>query len=294
MKITNRKAAILSLAVLASFSITLAFAFEWPQKDTSYSSFYSFFGQLRGGTIESSLIFKDSAPVTSAEEGTVACIISEHDSDMGWFESTLGNAVILGHEDQILTVYANLEGSTVPEFTEENSAIHTGDYLGESGNSGWQQGRSCLEFMVIDTKNDTAVNPRILMPRVGRGPTITMGQITLDNKKGTVFDLRETKHVSAGVYTIYKTRQEGAVPFKTNVSINGASIETISFDSLKEVDGRLCATGNSNYSADTLYPDEERLFLAQAMLTPGKNIISISVTDILGNTKTERFSIEVE
>jgi hypothetical protein len=37
---------------------------------------------------------------------------------MGWYENTLGNAVILAHENDLLTVYGNLEEIIIPESQE--------------------------------------------------------------------------------------------------------------------------------------------------------------------------------
>src|SRR5574344_2800299 len=113
----NRNAFVKQTAAFAAtliISSSAAFAFDWPQMETASDSFYSYFGQLRGGTIETSLIFKDSSDVKAADKGTIIATLTEHGDDFGWFESTLGNTVIIAHDNQLMTIYANLDEDTVP------------------------------------------------------------------------------------------------------------------------------------------------------------------------------------
>ncbi|HBB15003.1 MAG TPA: hypothetical protein DCZ76_12125, partial [Treponema sp.] len=86
-----------TLAVTLLGTAAALFAFSWPQAQTNSDTFHSYFGQLRGGTISSSLIFKDNSEVKTADPGDILAVIDDHTEDYGWFESTLGNAVIIGH-----------------------------------------------------------------------------------------------------------------------------------------------------------------------------------------------------
>lgn len=284
---------ILLITVLLTFNAA-AFCFEWPQTETSSDSFYSYFGQLRGGTVANSLIFKENSEINACDNGTIIAVITEHDDDFGWFESTLGNAVVISHNNNLATVYANLDGDTVPERVENSQKAYTGMSLGISGNSGWQESQSCLEFQVFDAENSTSINPRILMPRSGEELPVACGEVSLVDRNGNRTALTKSVSVQPGTYTIYHTRQNVAVPYKTSVLINGVVMETIKYDVLKENNGKLCIYGNSYYPLSILYPDDERQLLSQLHLTSGKNKISISVYDILGNVKTSNFSIDVK
>ena len=283
---------LLLLAVFFAFAFS-AFCFDWPQKETESDSFYSYFGQLRGGTIGSSLIFKDNSDIKAADKGKVVALIKEHDNDFGWFESTLGNTVILEHQNQMFTVYANLDEDSVPEDIEEKQEVAKGCYLGQSGNSGWQEGQSCLEFKVFDTKNKTTINPRVLMPRIGKELPLIMGGITLEDKKNVTHYLQWERYLPSGNYLIYRDRQETAVPYKTVVSVNGAAVETISYDTLKESDERLCITGNTAYSKELIYPDSKRELLANIMLTHGRNTLTVTIIDILGSARSITYNLDI-
>ena len=195
--------------LLLLVSVPLA-AFNWPQDEIMSDSFYSYFGQLRGGTISTSLIFADTSDVRAADNGKVIAVISEYDDDSCFFPSTLGNAVILSHNSgNLLTVYGNIDGEMLTKTVYTAETVKTGSVLGSSGNSGWQQGRSSLEFQVIDTKNNTAVNPRVLMPRIGEELPLTLSGITLISKTGTRSDLLIQRTLPSGLYRVYRQRQAG-------------------------------------------------------------------------------------
>ncbi len=275
---------------ILALSLSRAMAFDWPQNEILSDSFYSYFGQLRGGTISTSLVFSESKEVKAADSGRILAVLAEHDED-DIFDSTLGNAVIIAHKDNLATVYANLESENQEELF-ETKEIASGAKLGETSNSGWQTGEACLEFQVLDTKNHTYVNPRILMPRIGNELELTIKNLSAVNKKGDKFDFNSTKNLQAGTYFLYRERQETAMPYTTTVFVNGAAADTITYDTLLNKDGRICVNGKKNYSSDTVYPDSQRHFLGEVTFPRGKNTVSVVVQDILGKEKQITYTIE--
>ncbi len=274
-------------------AIGFVHAFDWPQDKTSSDSFFSYFGQLRGGTLEASVIFRDPSEVRAAEDGHIMAVITEHNNDFGWFESTLGNAVLIAHDDGFSTVYGNLDEETLSDNLLELDSVSVGDVLGESGNSGWQEGQSCLEFQVIDVKKGTVINPRNFMPRMGSELPLEIGNVTLDDESGKTHYLALEKYLKAGRYKIYHPRQEVAVPYRTATLLNGATVESISFDTMHENGGRLCISGNSNYPVDVIYPDEKRQLIGTVQLLKGHNRLTITMTDLLGTSQTANYDLEV-
>ena len=161
MKI-NKKITLISIFAFAFFvALSFCFAFNWPQVVENSDIFSSFFGQPRGSAYINSLIFENPAEVCAAEEGTVLIELASGIADMGWFETTLGNAIILSHKNEMLTVYGNLDEVTLQSDIEK---VSNEMKLGTSGTSGWQKGKNCLEFQVIDIKSKNLINPFVLMP----------------------------------------------------------------------------------------------------------------------------------
>lgn len=276
-----KKTAIICAAIVAAY--TAANAFEWPQEQQIQSdSFYSYFGQLRGDTISNSLIFSDPSEIKAADNGCLTVIIKEYNDDTDFFPSTLGNAVIIAHSDNLMTVYGNIDAESLPENLSETKEITTGTPLGISGNSAWQQGHSSLEFQVIDIKNNTAINPRILIPRVGLELPLYYGEVILQNKNGKQFKVATQNVIPSGIYRVYRKRQKIVAPYRTRVAINGTVVDQISYDVLMQSDLQLCAMGKKNYPKSVLYPNEELQLMGETSLTPGKNSLQLTLADILG------------
>ena len=271
--------------------ISALFAFDWPQNEILSDSFYSYFAQKRGSTIGTSLVFSESREVKSSDDGRVLTVIAEHDEDE-LFESTLGNAVIVAHKDALITVYANLDAENLPALFSLTD-IKTGTSFGTTGTSSWQQGEGCLEFQVLDTKNRTYVNPRILMPRIGKELQLTIKNVTAISKKGVSYDLGTVKNMPSGVYQLYREKQDIAMPYKTTVYINGAVADTLTYDTLSESNGRICVTGKKNYDVNIMYPNDEQQFLGEITLPKGKTQIIVVAADILGKEKQIVYTVEV-
>ena len=283
-----KKLIFTSIALLALSTLC---AFNWPQNEILSDSFFSYFAQLRGGTISTSLVFSESKEVKAADDGRVLAVISEHNEDE-LFESTLGNAVILAHKDSLVTVYANLDEENLDALY-AMSDITTGTSFGTTGLSGWQEGEACLEFQVLDTKNKTYVNPRILMPRVGKELQLSIKDVIAISKKGVTYDLGTVKTMPSGVYQLYRERQEIAMPYKTTVYVNGAVAETLTYDTLAEKNGRITVNGKKNYDVSTVYHDADKQFLGEITLPKGKTQIMVVVADILGKERQIIYTAEV-
>lgn len=272
---------IISACILLISSI--AFTFDWPQEKVVQSDqFYSYFGQLRGETISNSLIFSEISDVKAADDGYLTVIISEYSDHTDFFPSTLGNAVILSHTDNLLTVYGNIDSESILKEAFNENSIKCGETFGTSGNSAWQQGHSSLEFQVIDTKNNTSINPRLLMPRVGKELPLYYNEIYLQGKNGRQYNVTNQNILPSGIYKVYKKRQAVAVPYRTRVAINGTVVDQISYDLLRQDDNQICVSGRKNYSKSILYPNNDLQLLGEATLTPGKNALQLTITDILG------------
>lgn len=274
MKITKKITSVIALLAISTFN----FAFDWPQNEIMSDSFFSYFGQLRGGKINPSIVFSNTEYVKASDDGRVVCLLKEHnESDL--FESTLGNAVILAHKDDMMTVYANLYD--VEKFNNVDS-VKTGESLGETALSGWQEGDACLEFQVIDTLNKCFINPRVLMPRFGDELELVLHNVTGVNKAGISYTFSTVKTLNAGSYLLYNDRQSVTIPYKCSIYLNGAIAEKVIYDSLYEINGELNIRGKENHPLKEIYPDSNRQFIGQIVIPKGHNELTIIISDILG------------
>ena len=81
--------------------------------------------------------------------------------------------------------------------------------------------------------------------------------------------------------------------YKTSVLVNGAVAENIIYDVLTEKENRLAIKGKNLYTFEELYPDAENQLLAEVILSNGRNIITITVEDYFGNSKTATYTVDV-
>lgn len=281
----SRKSLFASAFIFLNF---ITFAFEWPM---SPENFNACFAQIRGERISPSLIFEEPSEVKSADDGHIILFISEYHDDTEFFPSTLGNAYIVAHEDNLLTVYANLDKDSLSRHNEENPEVKKGEALGESGSSSWHEGKSSLEFQVVDTKNNTSINPKVLMPRTENELPLGLSGIVLQNRNGNFFNIPRESYIPAGIYRVYRNRERVAVPYRTRVVVNGAILDEISFDILRQDGKSLCVSGKGNYPKSVLYPDSRLQLAGEAVFAPGRNSLHISLSDFLGKETAQTYII---
>lgn len=282
---------IINIFIFTVLSLSL-FAFEWPKTNVSKESFSSYFAQLRGKKISTSLVFKEADEVKAAEDGRLLVIMIEPENDSDFFPSTLGTSVIIAHEDNLLSVYGNLDKETLSITRSENAYIESGSIIAQTGSSGWQEDANDLEFQIIDTKNSSAINPKILMTRLESETKYSLYDISLMNRSGDFFSINTTKNYPSGLYKIYQKRNTVVTPVSTSVLYNGVVIDTISYNTIIQENGKNCVNGiKKKYTTAEVYPKEDLFLLGEAMLTPGKTTLGLTITDALGQTHTLNYNI---
>lgn len=288
------KRSLLFFTTILLCSISMAFAFDWPQNEVTKDSYSSYFGQKRGEIISTSICFAEPSEIKAAEDGFILAILTEYNDDTDFFPSTLGTAVILAHEDNLLSVYGNIDQETLTLHGDNEHFVDSGAIIGSSGNTGWQNETSHLEFQIIDTKNKSAINPKVLMPRSETELPLNLNGIFVENKNHDFFDINTYKTFTSGLYRVYQKRNAVAVPYKTNVYINGVIVDQISYDTVIQENGKLCINGKKKYTSTDTYPNDSLQLLGESMFTPGRITLGLSEADILGNIKQANYNIVIK
>lgn len=283
---------IVSVFYFIFLSIQL-FSFEWPQKNMTIEEYNSYFGQYRGDSISSSFIFANPSEVYASESGAVLVVMSESNDDSVFFPSTLGNTAILAHSDNLLSVYANMDKDSLVESTMGKEALHAGEKIGNSGNSGWQQTKNGLEFQIIDTKNTSAINPSVLMVSNNSEMNLLLNDIYLENKDNEIYDIKNRKSIPSGLYRVYKKRDPIAVPYKTTVLINGVIVDQISYDTISQENNKIYISGKKKYLGNVVYPNDTMQLVGETMFTTGKVTLSVLVNDIFDKSKQIDYKISI-
>lgn len=283
-----------SLMLFFFFIRATAYSFDWPQSEITINSFKSYFGQNRGNILSTSLIFAEPTEIKAAENGFILAILTEDKDETDFFPSTLGTAVILSHEDNMLSVYGNINSETLTLNDRKEKNIDAGATIGQVGISGYQVEKGNLEFQVIDTNNKSAINPKILMPRTESDLPLKLAGIMIANKNKNIYDANVCKSYNSGLYRVYFKRNEIAVPYKTSISINGIVVDLISYDTITQENNKICVKGKKKYTSADIFPDDELQLIGEAMFTPGRANLGLSVTDFFGNVQQLNYNIIIK
>lgn len=283
---------LLPVLITVSLALTTLFAFDWPQKQINSNIIISSFGQKYGADISFSYVFADPEEIYAIGKGKILIIMTDDPEETTLFPSTLGTSVIIEHDDELLSVYGNLDRESVEESLNDLQGIQSGQFLGRTGNSGWQKKRANLEFQMMDTTNQNAVNPIIFMPRAENQQPLQISRVMLENRKGEIFNIDSTKTFDSGFYKIYK-EQNASAPYRSTITINGVILDQITYDTIKEENNRMYVSGKKQYLSEDIYPDDERQLLGEAMLTPGKITLGIELEDYIGNSRHLNYILQV-
>ena len=151
-----------------------------------------------------------------------------------------------------------------------------------------------MEFKIIDTKNKAAINPKVLMPRAEEEIPLTLSGVVIGNKNNDMYDINVNKTFSSGLYKVYFKRNKIAAPYKTSISINGVIVDQLSYDMITQENNKLCIIGKKKYTDSDIFPNNDLQLLGEAMFSPGRATLGISISDMLGNVKQLNYNILIK
>ena len=279
---------LLCISVLFSLS-----ALEWP---TDTNQFLRLFGQCIGEhTFEQGMAFENAETVRAADNGTLLIALTARHGQ-GMFPSTLGNALVLLHNDGLQTIYGNLESATA---LGNRVAAEATSVIGRTGNSGWSTPNDLL-FQVSDSERKVYINPLLLLPAVTDKTAPQIQNIVLVNDQNTAFQAAGQRTVRQGSYELYAEISDTAdigthtfSPFRVSIVVNGTNLRTIPFETITQKE-RESYLGTTAFTDTLLYRRKGSLYLGKIILSRGKSDILITARDITGNEKAERFTVQAD
>lgn len=290
LKQINKKTFIILFFLIFFASLSL-FAFDWPQEIASLKEIRNFFAENRNTSISSSLIFPKGELVTLSETGKLLFRYEEKKSCQA-FPSSLGNALVFAHENDLRTVYANLDRIVIDD---SNDFVQKGSEIALSGDSAWHKTDSGLEFAVIDVKNKAVINPLLVLPMNHTALDFQVGKIFLKDSNGEYRELSNSKSFKEGTYRFYRDAKDLMPLYKTIISINGKTVDTLTKDSLYLWEERLVFKSNKGerLSFSKFFPIDNKQYLCEVKLSRGKNTIIVEAFDILANKKQVQYSLDI-
>lgn len=295
------------------FLSTNLFSYDWPVNKGGKQNIKTQFGRNINGTISSSLVLDKDFPVadpkkknektenseppvmemevSEIEEGKIIAVINDYEDSNDFFPSTLGNAVIMIHDNSVISVYGNLDGKSIDK--KETKGI-----IGTTATSAWKENSAAcpLILQIVDTKNNIAINPVTILPQEEKEPVPLPSNIRLKAKNGKIYELSpaQIKSVPQGQYTVYQAVSPSFMPHKTLISINGTEEDSVSYDNIAALQNKTWIKGSKkNYTKETVYPDKDSLFAGEISLMPGKSVLTLSNFNIANEEKSIILNLSV-
>ncbi len=217
-------------------------------------------------------------------------LLSNSSANMGWFESPLGNSVIVAHKNDMVSVYSNLINL---KLNNERKSLTAGEVIGISGESAWKDGDEGVGFQIMDTKMKRLINPVVLMQDLPQAQRVSITGVTAVNRSGESFPLFNGGTLKAGAYTVYMDIPTVGMLHGSSVALNGEAKEMVNYDTLEQGNNKLVIFGNKSYNYEEVYPQKDKMRLAEILLARGTNTIEISLSNVGGTESFARYRISV-
>lgn len=296
MKINILKPIFILSVAAATFPLVQPEALEWPVVNPEIKSI---FGQKSSYSIERGMILEGEAAVRTAGDGVLLTIISENEN-MNGFPSTLGNAVLISHDDGLVSIYGNLEST---DRISGRIQIEKNTVISNTGETSWGNEENMCIFQIMDQKQEVFLNPLLLLPPKddNRGPVIK--NVFFESDSGQTFQASNLRRLKSGNYKIYTlitdTYPGNSVelaPFRISIIINGIESISVPFETLHEKAGILVPNVSPEYLDGSLplYNDEGFIYAGNISLTRGKTEITVSARDFTGNERAAVFMLQID
>lgn len=278
--------------IFCFFTLNNIFSYQWP---TNKDYLKSLFGSISDGMIQDGIKFKsDDQAIYPLADGE---IIYYQDSfifgDLD-YKGSEGNILVLKHIGEFKSIYRNFSSSDSFNTREQ---IKKTEVIGISSNTNDE-----FVFSIFDDKKEEYINPQQILPFLvdDRKPIISAVYLETNGEK---IELSMNKRLPSGrgVLTInawdimlIKGIYDKFSPFSVNVFVDGFEKYNASFSSIKEIDGKMYLSGESDIDMDKIIIGEGMLFGGDIYLTNGRSLIEVVIRDIDGNEASKSYPVIVE
>lgn len=278
--------------IIFCFTLNSLFSYQWP---TNKDYLRSLFGSVSEGMIQDGITFKsDDQAIYPLADGE---IIYYQDSfvfgDLD-YKGDEGNLLVLKHIGEFKSIYRNF---TTTDSFDKSDQVKKTEMVGISANKSDE-----FIFSIFDDKKESYINPQQILPFLvdDKKPIIsevyieTGGENILLSNNKRLPSGRGVLTINAWDVMLVKGLYGKFSPFSVNVFVDGFEKYNASFSSIKEVDGKMFLSGESDIPMDQILIGDGMLYGGDIYLTNGKSLIEVVVRDIDGNETSKSYPIIVE
>lgn len=278
--------------LLMILSINCLYSYQWP---TNKDYLKSLFGSISAGHIQDGIKFNsDNQAIYPLADGEIIYYQDNFSYGDLNYDGDEGNILVLKHIGEFKSIYRNF--STTEDFESVDQLKKT-EMVGLSANTSDE-----FIFSIYDDKKEAYINPQQILPFLidDRKPIISA--VYLDTGEEEIKLARNKRlpsgpamlKVSAWDIIMVKGVYGKFAPFSVNIFVDGFEKYNASFSSIKEIDGSLFLSGESDIPMNKFLIGGDMLFGGDIYLTNGRSLIEVVIRDIDGNEASKSYSVIVE
>ena len=271
----------INAALLTFLAAVQLASLEWP---SSLMNATSVFGQKTDSTVQRGIVLSKTEEVRAAGDGEVLFVMEES-SNLSGFPGTLGNAVLVAHEDSLISVYGNLD-----DLLRVAEAIHveSGAIIGAAKKNPGENEGECF-FQVYDM-TERITQCFLSIPTQKRRSSGTRWSIA----NGQAYPLERSKPLNRKIQNhrgnirhVEAARRTGNIQSDVLPTAETARAPEL----FKEKEGKLSV--GTDIDGSVLHTTMPASIWAKSGY-PGEELISQSLRDIAGNERSVQFGLTVE
>jgi hypothetical protein len=285
-----------------------AMDWDWPSTD---AAMIANFGGNNNGIPYMGTVFEGEDPVRASGTGEVIFVNNANTASR--IPSPLGAWIAIDHGDGLISIYGHLKD---PPSTPIPIQPDQGRVIAASGQSGWSN-RTGFSFAFFDRKERRWINPSMIITPPVDTIAPAIHSVELIDAEGRVFNLAQTRNVSQGRYTVsvHATDQisplpnasanspgravtpavpNSLAPYRIQCSVNGQEIGALAFEIYSARDGTLMVSRNGLVPVREVYARYPAFEIGNLWFTRGQATLEIVVQDILRNSQSAAFRLQVD
>jgi hypothetical protein len=278
-----------------------ALDWDWPSADAAVTAN---FGGNNNGIPRLGTVFAGEGPVRASGAGEVIFVNST--SAASRIPSPLGAWIAIDHGDGLISIYSHLQeppAAPVPEQPEQ------GRVIASPGQSGWAD-RQGFSFAFFDRKERRWINPSMIIAPPVDTTAPVIHSVALLDADGRVFDLAQTRTLGQGRYTVFvhatdpvsplPARTAAAAlpnslaPYRIQCFLNGQETGALAFEVISARNGTLMVSRNGLVPVRQVYARYPAIEIGELRFTRGQAALEIVARDILGNSQSAAFRLQVD
>jgi hypothetical protein len=283
------------------FSFTAClWAMDWPSSDGVVTAN---FGLNDRGRPVLGTVFQSEGPVLAADRGELVFYRGQEDR-ASRLPSPLGSWMALDHGDGILGVYSRFEdpgvntaGVNTPEPPVQ---IARGAVIANSGSSGWSEQKG-FYFILFDRRERRWVNPSLIIAPFPDTSPPQILLVQLQTPDGQIIPPAQAR-ISQGRYSVIVGATDTIsldyaiplAPHRLVVSLNGAEVGVLNFETYSTRDGVLSVRRNGLVPVSKVYAPFPAFEVGDTWFTRGQTTLEVIARDVTGNERSFIRRMEVE